>query len=533
MINIIIFEDDKHDYDLIKGIIYGIADKNGYPKESISLIHTEGLDSTKSQLDNIQNITFVILDILIGNKNPEKIGTKILQYIKTKDMKINVIIFSNHNEVQFSDYKQLYPCVKEVFSKGDHTKIQRYIEDTYFPEKIKPEEVYELKNQYDYILCHQIKNIITENEFAKHINQLVTKLREEGKVIISPVCIERFTSGFSGAFIFKVTCKDENENKYIRLIKISSHREGIKEELSNYEHHNGEVPGNMKLDIKKLYDGECSSLFMVLVQDSKTLFDYLIDKDSKKEEIEELLRVIFGKLKSDTYSKKVKEKNYISLTNKERISVEAKIEYLSPVLKNLDKHGYERIQKRINKITDSLAYEDFNSYTNSKDLLKQYILCHGDLHARNILVDTNNSIPTIIDYAHFGYHHWASDFSRLIVQLFMEGIDYDTSERFDIHNQYEKLKLAQKILRREEIDIDKGKKGIIDAINWLIVNVQDYFPDHFRLWDFQLALGIEFLRIIQWDSYPDSKKILAVYAADFAIETASQNFKTEDEKKAI
>ena len=166
---------------------------------------------------------------------------------------------------------------------------------------------------------------------------------------------------------------------------------------------------------------------------------------------------------------------------------------------------------------------------NKKAKEKNLILSHGDFHAKNLLISSTNR-PTIIDTGGFCYDYWCSDISRLIVHLFIEGIDNGTYDFFDIDKQIERIKTVKKIIEGDEIEVESdalGNNGFINAINWLRENaISIHTTDFYTDWELQLNLGLEFLKAsYKTITLPPGKRVLALLSACEAFRIAEKSLR--------
>lgn len=120
----------------------------------------------------------------------------------------------------------------------------------------------------------------------------------------------------------------------------------------------------------------------------------------------------------------------------------------------------------------------------------------------------------IIDTGLLGYKHWSLDIARLIVNIFIMGIDTENINYYELSSIEKDLIIAEKILERREIDFDGVNDNAIAALNWLIENVENIYDDLYTLFEFQLGLMKEFLQLAyRIESVPPGKRALALIVA--------------------
>ena len=190
-----------------------------------------------------------------------------------------------------------------------------------------------------------------------------------------------------------------------------------------------------------------------------------------------------------------------------------------------DPHGTNNIDV-FRKICIDYDFENLNPTKNLSDRYKkELVLSHGDFHAKNILVQSEIR-PIIIDTGGLGYQYWVLDIARLLVNLFINGLDKDSINYFDLNRIEYQLILSEKIINIQPIEIIEGDKNfnIISSINWLLSNIEEIYCNYFDLYEFQLGLLKEFLQIsYRVDTVPPNKRALALVAAHMCLIKANDN----------
>ena len=206
--------------------------------------------------------------------------------------------------------------------------------------------------------------------------------------------------------------------------------------------------------------------------------------------------------------------------------VKKAINELNPIIESNDDFDFDKhdiLTLIINKKYKNIDFEDITETKNT-------VLCHGDFHSKNILVQGES--PVIIDTGGLGYDYWTSDISRLIVHLYIEGIDAEKYDFFDLEKIQHNFKIAERIINLKKIEldnVDNVNDSYIIAINWLVTQVEEIYNDLFSKWEFQLGLLKEFLQISYRTRLPASKRSLALLAAYQCLIAANDEIKDTKE----
>lgn len=417
--------------------------------------------------------------------------------------------------------KTKYPALIKKLTKihNSYENLTSFVKG-YLLSILNENNYYSLYNDYDINLTMSIRNIGGNN-----FNYILYKIYEKynkNKIIVYPM-----TSGLSGAVLFRL----EFENK-VFILKISAEISKLKEEHQNalelYKEFPCHLTNSINMEEYYSFDNNVLGILIKNVDNSQTFFDFVVDKKTKIEQIENYLSSLYLENQSLEYhfkKKKGKEEDWTSIFNK---FDEMKI----LLIKKSNKELISIIQKFYTKID----IEDFRrliilkNYQNlnqtallDKKYKKSLILSHGDFHAKNILVQ-NGVNPVIIDTGSLGYQHWSLDISRLIVNLFILGIDKDHVDYFDLYKIPQYLDTVEKIIYLKEIDLQEDNKNIVISINWLMSNIKQIYIDSFALFEFQLALMKEFLQIsYRFDTIPPNKRALALIASHKCLIEANKN----------
>lgn len=501
---------------------YIIAINEEYKEQGIPLeIMNEQFDNTEELIKKLKQKhtpQIIILDMYEGTKN---VGEIVLNTVKELRLKIPTIIYTQGS---IDDYPIQYdaiikenpfvfgnPILKSTAGHELKERIKDIIESKYLQNNYSLFDI----DEDDILLKAEIRSIGEQN-----LNKILIKVRHHlafnGKFVI-----ERMSSGFSGAAVFKLVF-----DKKIKVLKISNNKDKLKKEHENSRKLYNEFPSRFRIHInpaeEKILETEQSYAILIEnVHSSNTLFDWL--KTAEKNIVNSFFNDFYSKENGLEYF----YKNHIEQNGKVKFVqifetfitnyalVATVIKELHPIvdhfkdiffpknIKNLVLNGYyEKLDK------NTLLGERYS---------KNKILCHGDFHSKNIMIQSSHNIPIIIDTGGIKYDYWCMDICRLIVHLFIVGFDEGTVQYFDIAKISENLCIAKKIINLESIDEDKNNdknNGYIYAINWLINNVPTIYGDLYCRWEFQLGLCKEFLQAsYRINSTPPNKRALSLLAA--------------------
>jgi len=277
-----------------------------------------------------------------------------------------------------------------------------------------------------------------------------------------------------------------------------------------------------------------------LARESKTFHKWLHRKEVSNEDVETLFEQLFGRVAGlgvGYESSQPRGKNafaflYPDLRTRARVLIA--IDELTPALVAKDLEEYEDWTSS-SKILDSFLIDQTFGSIKKGALPQKCCVClsHGDLHCRNILAAVDGTLlPIIIDWSEHNPHHWALDYSRLIVDLLVSA--YDSQSHLYAWEQMPRwLKLAQGILSLNELTEESVEnQGVVTAVNWLLNNVDTVHSAAIAsaerkqwLWEFQLALAIEFMRSSYRPDTPAPKRALGLRAACLGLTVAESTCK--------
>lgn len=358
----------------------------------------------------------------------------------------------------------------------------------------------------------------------------------------SQIEIQSLSQGLSGAIVLKVKYISTSNSQITKFVKISVNEKALQSELINSKN---DFQDNFPKKYTILYEtGQPIKFknyyFIVakLFENSISLRDFL-QKDSDSNRllpvIKELFLLCFKPLyKVNCEPKEIKNKSLsiLQIFNTDRLS------FLKKSIKELDTltGNQTAIINLINNILN--FYNSDSTFYTSQDA--HYVWVHGDLHGNNILINENyneeneeNEI-NIIDPANIEVSHWSRDICMLIVDIFAYGIDAGEKEFYGITNITKWKEMGELILQNHAIDNNGKNKGVIDSINWLCNrdNLISIFTNSvFNIWEFQLALCVEFLRIsYKQDQLPPGKRAACLLIGVGAFKTALETFEIQKQR---
>jgi hypothetical protein len=151
-------------------------------------------------------------------------------------------------------------------------------------------------------------------------------------------------------------------------------------------------------------------------------------------------------------------------------------------------------------------------------------LSHGDLHARNILVDSRD-VPLLIDASEIGHLPWPADLARLLVDLFLSGWSFgveshDWAALNDWHTSFVRL------MKEQDFVVGDANKVVAHVVKTLRAAVFQIHSDidSRRAWEFWLAVALELIRSTYRIDLPAPKRVLALLAADTMLREGAAAF---------
>lgn len=510
--NIGFCDDAKPRKGLIKAMIKSLKSQYGFIDDPIEMSFKNILEEN---VLNSGDLDLLILD-LYDESTDKWLGIEVLELIKASRLNIKTVIFSGDKEGAEKN---------RVFSKeydfviGEIDKNKGRIDG--LTELIEEILVNKLPNQYsmnenDLVLKLQISSIGENN-----LNQILKKVKEKYGIEQSKIQVKRMVSGYSGAVLFKFT----NENTSY-ILKASKEIEKLDQEIKNSKDYYPKFPSSFfnYIDSEeiKTKNGEVLAMIIKLINDSQTLFDFI--KGNNELEIFNKIFTNEYRLKSHYESNRGEEGNWSMIfdrfSNEKYSIIDGVYKELLPLL---EVEGNDINISNIKNLIKNKNYENLD--INELHDKNHTVLNHGDLHSKNILIQGGS--PFLIDTGGIDYNYWCSDICRLIVDLFIKGIDYNSKDYYDIHKIQENVSIGKLLIERKPIELDTINDNFIKSINWLSENVKIIYGNLFFEYQYQLGLMKEFLQAsYRVDTIPPNKRAIALLLSYQCLLFANENVKS-------
>lgn len=531
-INVLIWDDMQHEAETMRNLLVPIIKANCWDMNVD--IRCDRYSEFQRFLENKQNAyDLLILDCLENQNNVAKIA---LRMLKTLNSELKVIVITGYSPDGFENLPDIYSkkkcraVLKTLFqSETDPNRMELVIADILglnrYHRGINKIELCPISKN-DLYLKYLIELIGGETTVKELILELKDKDVLGANIDSSQFTINALGQGLSGAIVFNLELQDTNNDSIFRFIKLSQNKNSMSIELSKARREYLEIKPNYTLSYLnntpipfKDYHVISAELVERSISLRKKIFTDS-NGDLSIKVIEELSTKCLAELYHKKRRKNTKDQiahSILKVFNTRRIAfLNASNDELETLTgKNKIIQIIEELQKKI--AVDSIFYE--------KNNLKN-ALVHGDLHSNNILVSESNKI-FIIDPANMGWDHWSRDICMLIVDIFAFGIDTGTKEYFGITAIDKWTKMGTKIINNIKIGNGLINKGIVASINWLTKkeNLSRIFKDFFELWEFQMSLGVEFLRVsYKNDTLPAGKRAACLLIGIEAINIARKTY---------
>jgi hypothetical protein len=519
MTNIKVFHFDDNSRARTNVDTYITAINEDYQDQSISLrIQLELFENADLLINKLKQKDIPEIIILDMYENTINVGNTVLNTIKELKLDIPTIIYTQGSKEDYPiDYSRLSsenPFIfGEEITKGKIDKlkdrIKEIIENKYLPN----ENLYTIDGD-DMSLKAQIQ-LIGE----QYLNKILRKVKEHLNYN-QKFNLERISPGFSGAVVFKL----KHENK-THILKISNNIGKLRNEYEKRKNYTN-FPSIFRINIEK--DFGIQSFYAILIENvhtSQSLFEWLKSIDNQIN-IENYFEKLYSNVNGLTHfytnnkdpNEMVKFTQIFEIFTKSYAFVAASIKELKPLI---DKYSTDFNESNIKNLILNGIYDKIDKGNLTGD--KHRLLCHGDFHSNNIMIQGND--PIIIDTGGIKYDYWCMDICRLIVHLFIVGFDQEKFKYFDISKIPDNLGVAKKIITLDRLSFDDINNGYICAINWLINNVEKIYDSLYCKWEFQLGLCKEFLQMsYRVNSIPPNKRAIALLAAYKCISEANISF---------
>lgn len=464
----------------------------------------------------------LILDLGDALSHLKNAGENILMHNKGNRNIPTVVYTSNGDafEFEFKSKKIEYPFLLDKLTKiyTSGTNLIDFIKG--FIIVSSEAKYYTLYNPFDENLSLSIK-LIGLGSF----NYILYRIREKFKG--HEIWVYPMSSGLSGAILFRL---EMDNTRYV--LKLSKEVAKLKEEHENgmqlYNQFPPHLINHISYESYYSFDQNVLGILIRNVEESETFFDFLKNRDlAAVDEIDAFLQELYLNHNALSAFFKTKLERKVSWTAIFDKIDEAKIALMEKSFAGLkpiiDRYG-EFDPAEFRRIAVS---NDYGQLTVRATLTDEYqsplILAHGDFHSKNILVQGANR-PVIIDTGSIGYQHWSLDYARLIVHLFITGLDTESCAYYDLAELPNNILWIDKMLQEEAIELDGKNDRFITAINWLIAHYHQIFANT-RRFELQLGLMKEFLQAsYRFDTIPPNKRALALIAAHKCLSAADQAF---------
>ncbi|HBL77398.1 MAG: hypothetical protein A2W90_21485 [Bacteroidetes bacterium GWF2_42_66] len=456
----------------------------------------------------------LILDFF--DKSKEK-GETVLSHNES-NKRIKTLIYSA-KIVDYDSLSKKYSCLvghKPKLQTGDNLK--EFLLSFLFREDLIRKN-YNLHNNDDIFLLADIRSI-----GEKYLNELIHKISIKEQASDTYI-IKRMTSGLSGAFVLKLLLGNT-----VEVLKISKEVTKLKLEHSNANRKYQLFPSRLIIPIKdEEFESNDKKVYAILIKevnDAITLFDF-IKSNKNTSLIENVLNDLFiGTYSLQEHYLKNKDSKcnwdliFIKIDKYKFILIERAFEELKSLMSSSINFNITEIK---NLVVDK-HYLLMDIAKTTDKLIKESVLCHGDFHSKNILVQ--GSHPVIIDTGSIDYLHWSSDLCRLIVDLFISGFDINTKEFYDINQIEPSIEIVKLIINQTNIPLDNKNDNFIFAINWLMKNCSSIYAGYYTVFEYQLGLMKEFLQIsYRVATVPPNKRAIALIAAYLCMKQANESIK--------
>ncbi|MCI0559703.1 MAG: phosphotransferase [Nitrososphaera sp.] len=389
--------------------------------------------------------------------------------------------------------------------------------------------------QYDkdsLALTALIQTIGEENVKSLALKMLKTSCRQMDAFFVR--------SGLSGASVLRLDC-DGAGNILSILLKISRDEDQLKVELQRRDEAMKFFPPGRFVPFQ-LSDAVVESKGWYAIgtrfqPGASTLLDWLTSQRKPKKDVRHVMQVLLlgSSGLSEVYNEPQEHNdlrantalwNVLSLSRRARIDLA--LEELSGLAVKHDR------EKSLNIFDVTLVKQFIKAKRidncNEEDVRLGTHLCrsHGDLHARNILVDGNGT-PFLIDPANICFLHWAADVARLCVDLIVSGWDVgDSSHEWNNMGQW--VEVCRALTNGTELKVNKDSENakVWEALKYVSGNMSRIHDKNYGLTgeaEWKLALAVEFLRAsYRQQDLPTPKRVLGLMAGCDALRGSCAEF---------
>jgi hypothetical protein len=330
--------------------------------------------------------------------------------------------------------------------------------------------------------------------------------------------------GFSGASVLRIigTRTPPKASKGL-LVKFSPNRNKLRQELDAAPK-DGESSSDIYVPyLREGAPWEYDGYFAIAArfeEGALTLQNWLVDTKPSSRSVREFFRELFfeGLAKAYSEGRRVDDKalwDTVALTDRTRARILIGLDLIDKLLLG------SASPMDLTLVRDFIR---FNGQIGSHPAtalprVTHTCICHGDLHSRNILVKGAKSRPSLIDTARRQERHWASDVARLSSDLWISNWDSVPGSYY-----WENLGTWRESVGRwlsgQAVDPIQAapNKPTYDALVWIRNRLRKLFEElcgsDYKLWQFHLALAIEFLEMSSYPDVPMPKRCLGVLVAN-------------------
>lgn len=525
-IKVLIWDDRKNEAQKMGNTLESIKTAHKWPLDH-QIMHCNYQFFHQYLQDKHADYDLLIIDCMDKKQN---VATQALKMLKNLNSNLNVIITSLYQPEEFEllpelyDKKRCQAILKNSLQSPNHPQYMEKVIAEMFELQINQEGItdnIQLTIDDEIYLKYLVEVIGGE----KIIKQLILNLKEHLKYnSSSKFILKSLSQGLSGAIVFCLIIKDQNGNSTYKFLKLSNKKESILDELNKSRNEYGEIPqkyvitylsSDTPIRFKDYY-----IVLAGLINKSMTLRKYIIEDRTGNKSVK-ILNELMIKCLRTLYHRRIITSSDQTLHTILKLLDLRRLAFLSASNEELNRLIGET--NVINKILELKKEVKDNSVFYQKDNLKNTLI-HGDLHSNNIILDASENI-FIIDPANMKTDHWSRDICMLIVDIFAYHFDINSVEYFATKKIKRWKELGVNIIKNIKIPNDGKNAAAIASINWLSnkENLKKIFSDFFEPWEFQMSLGVEFLRASYRTNLPAGKRAacLLIGAASFSISEKS------------
>jgi len=509
--------------DLVKDYIILIKNslKNYFKHFNID-VNVRSMDGEFSEfIDEIEKNEY---SLIISDLHDEKIELKdpigrislIINAISERPL-TPILIFSefikNTNFEEFSAKYKIEAIGKNELSNAGafNEKLEKCL-DKFFP-SLKLDSLNSSASSLNLNFIKDFRTLAAVNSIGiDTLKKILIKIVGDKSLIDSKnIQLKALTPGYSGAYIIAIFY-----NNISTILKVSTNSYSLICEYNKFIEHSAKLPFLFKSRYKAIdiHDNSVNGwhfLEIEHIENSSTMFEFISSKDNVLL-LEKVLSRFFQYMKP-FYSSTKKE----PATRRDNFIFED----FDNVRINFLVSAYSRIEALINynfpdfkiEVITSLLINNNYENINFTDSEVNLIISHGDLHTDNILVVDEN--PVLIDYANINYRHFSLDVARLIVDLFIRGLDNEEVKYYDINDIKSQLDLFELLIDFKTLPLSQSNKNAINVINWIIGNRYSIMnPNFFNDNEFLLGISCELLKVgYKSLIFPPNKRTIALICA--------------------